>query len=89
MVVDKLKNQEDGARPDIDKGDYFYRHATTYNANGLDIYRDVLTEILKEREIDKATAEAIKVILRKRELLIVLNAEIRHSSISTIHDDCI
>lgn len=47
-------------RSDIDKGDVFYRHETTYNVTGIDIYRGVLNEILKEREIDKASAEIIK-----------------------------
>lgn len=44
-------------RGDIDKEDSFYRHSTTYNNNGIDIYRGVLDEILKER---KATTETIK-----------------------------
>ena len=47
-------------RGDIDKNDTFYRHHTTYNNNGIDIYINILDEILKERNISKSLIDTIK-----------------------------
>jgi len=46
-------------RSNIDKEDIFYRHTTTYNNDGIDIYRNILKDILEEQKASKIEQDDI------------------------------